>query len=94
MTHARAALPMPDSSDPPVGATAPVIVVGLDGSPTSWDAFSWAAGAAVRANGRLLAVYVNLMVVGRSAKMRHHVAGSLGRRLVGRKDAPVVVVVP
>jgi len=33
-------------------------------------------------------------VVGRSAKMRHHVAGSLGRRLVGRKDAPVVVVVP
>src|SRR6478609_10887129 len=58
MTHARAALPGPDSSDPAVGATAPVIVVGLDGSPTSWDAFSWAAGEAVRANGRLLAVYV------------------------------------
>ena len=171
MTHAGAVLPMPDSSDPAVGATAPVIVVGLDGSPTSWDAFSWAAGEAVRANGRLLAVYVtpaiepgaavtvgvpldwaaaaqarqqaaaqarqqdagqlkddaeqrardlgvpiafvreigdearalisvaramhaDLVVVGRSAKMRHHVAGSLGRRLVGRKDAPVVVVVP
>ena len=163
MTHARAAQPGPDSSDPAVGATAPVIVVALDGSPTSWDAFSWAAGAAVRANGRLLAVYVtpaiepvaavtvgvpldwaaaaqarqqdagqlkddaeqrardlgvpiafvreigdearalisvaramhaDLVVVGRSAKMRHHVAGSLGRRLVGRKDAPVVVVVP
>jgi len=36
----------------------------------------------------------DLVVVGRSAKMRHHRAGSLGRRLVGRKDAPVVVVVP
>jgi hypothetical protein len=32
--------------------------------------------------------------VGRSAKMLHHLAGSLGRRLVARKDAPVVVVVP
>ena len=58
MTHARAAQPGPDSSDPAVGATAPVIVVALDGSSTSWDAFSWAAGEAVRANGRLLAVYV------------------------------------
>src|SRR6478672_5242720 len=58
MTHARAVLPMPDSSDQAVGGTAPVIVVGLDGSPTSWDAFSWAAGEAVRANARLVAVYV------------------------------------
>ena len=40
------------------------------------------------------AMQADLVVVGRSAKMRHHVAGSLGRRLVGRKDAPVVVVVP
>ena len=29
-----------------VQATAAVIVVGLDGSPTSWDAFAWAAGEA------------------------------------------------
>jgi hypothetical protein len=93
MTHVRAALPVPDSSDQAVGATAAVIVVGLDGSPTSWDAFAWAAGEAIRAYGGLV-VYVNLVVVGRSAKMRHHLAGSLGRRLVGRKDAPVVVVVP
>jgi nucleotide-binding universal stress UspA family protein len=138
-----------------------VIVVGLDGSPTSWDAFSWAAGEAVRARGRLIAVYVtpavepgvaagvpydyaaaeqarrdvagelreeaehrahdlgvplsfvrergdiahslcsvahsmgaDLVVVGRSAKVLHHVAGSLGRRLVSRHDAPVIVVVP
>ena len=37
---------------------AQVIVVGLDGSPSSWDAFSWAAGEAVRGNGTLVAVYV------------------------------------
>jgi len=27
-----------------VHTTAPVIVVGLDGSPASWDASTWAAG--------------------------------------------------
>jgi nucleotide-binding universal stress UspA family protein len=36
----------------------PVIVVGLDGSPSSWDAFSWAAGEAVRIKGKVVAVYV------------------------------------
>jgi nucleotide-binding universal stress UspA family protein len=143
------------------GGTAPVLVVGLDGSPTSWDAFSWAAGEATRSNGRLVAVYVtpavepvatfgessgyaaveqardevaehlkeeatqrahhlgvdlrfvwergdaavainriaqsvgaDLIVVGRSAKVLHHLAGSLGRRLLSRHDAPVIVVVP
>ena len=40
------------------------------------------------------AMQADLVVVGQSAKMRHHLAGSLGRRLVGRQDAPVVVVVP
>ena len=144
----------------PAGA-AQIIVAGVDGSPTSWDAFSWAAGAAARSNGRLIVVYVmpltdpatafgapydygaaedireevagqlkdeaerrardigisisfvsdygdatqtltdiarnvhaTLVVVGRSAKMRHHLAGSLSHRLTCRKDAPVVVVVP
>jgi DNA-binding MarR family transcriptional regulator/nucleotide-binding universal stress UspA family protein len=140
------------------GGTAPVIVVGLDGSPASWDAFSWATGEAVRDNGRLIAVHAtsvaepfgvpfdyaaaeqarqeiarqlageaaqwatdagvplsfvrepgdviraltnvarsagaDLVVVGRSAKMLHHLAGSAGRRLVSRRDAPVTVVVP
>jgi nucleotide-binding universal stress UspA family protein len=143
------------------GGTAPVIVVGLDGSTTSWDAFFWAAGEAIRSHGSLIAVYVtpmveslavyggpygcaaveqareevagqlkdeaehratelglplrfvwergdtapaisrvarclgaDLIVVGRSAKMVHHLAGSLGRRLVSRHDAPVIVVVP
>ncbi|MFF0264091.1 universal stress protein [Kribbella sp. NPDC004536] len=36
----------------------PAIVVGLDGSGTSWDAFAWAAGEALRTNGQLVAVYV------------------------------------
>jgi nucleotide-binding universal stress UspA family protein len=135
-----------------------VIVVGLDGSPASWDAFCWAAGQATRGRGSLIAVYVtsmatpfpvpgdfayaeqadqevaaelkaeaahrgaeagvqltfvrelgdpvhalisvarsaqaDLVVVGRSAKMLHHLAGSAGRRLASRRDAPVVVVVP
>jgi nucleotide-binding universal stress UspA family protein len=138
--------------------TAQVIVVGLDGSPASWDAFCWAAGQATRGRGSLIAVYVtsavtpvpvpgdfgyaeqaaqevaaelkaeaelraaeaglqltfvrelgdpvhalisvarsaqaDLVVVGRSAKMVHHLAGSAGRRLASRRDAPVVVVVP
>ena len=145
----------PDQAADP---TAQVIVVGLDGSPASWDAFCWAAGQATRARGSLIAVYVtsavapvpvpgdfayaeqaaqevaaelkaeaeqraaeagvqltfvrelgdtvhalirvarsanaDVLVVGRSAKMLHHLVGSAGRRLASRQDAPVVVVVP
>jgi nucleotide-binding universal stress UspA family protein len=144
----------------PVGY-APIIVAGVDGSPTSWDAFSWAAGAVTRSGGKLIVVYVmpftdpaavygapydyagaenvreevaagikeeaehrardlgvsisfvsdygdatrsltdiarsmhaTVVVVGRSAKAWHHLAGSLSHRLTCRKDAPVVVVVP
>jgi nucleotide-binding universal stress UspA family protein len=147
----------PDRND----VAPPVILVGLDGSPSSWDAFCWAAGEAARINGKVVAVYVlplieavvafgvpydyagverareevadeleseaahrakelgitlsfvtehgdtthtlidvarvlhaNLVVVGRSAKVLHHLAGSLSHRLTSRKDAPVVVVVP
>jgi nucleotide-binding universal stress UspA family protein len=144
-----------------IANSAHIIVVGLDGSPTSWDAFAWATGAAVRGNYHLVAVHVmpwteaaagfgvpldfcglecarqeiatdlkdearrrarevgltvsfvtecgevtravtevahalhaDLVVVGRSAKMRHRLAGSLSDRLTRRNDAPVVVVVP
>jgi nucleotide-binding universal stress UspA family protein len=143
------------------GVAEPVIVVGLDGSPSSWDAFAWAAGEALRLGGSVVAVYAlpitdaaasfgvpydyssveqarqevadavrseagqrakelgvtlgfitqrgdatriltatarelhaKLIVVGRSAKRLHHVAGSLSHRLTSRSDAPVVVVVP
>ena len=151
--------------DSPINSTpghhAPVIVVGLDGSTTSWDAFSWAAGETSRTHGTLITVYVapavepgavfgapmsygvcqetrdqivrelsdevderarnlgvavrfvrevgsptdaltrfarsvdaDLIVVGKSSKARHHLFGSLGRRLVSRHDGPPVVVVP
>jgi nucleotide-binding universal stress UspA family protein len=145
------------------------VVVGVDDSETSWDAFWWACGEVRRLNGHLLAVFVSpipladagataacatfagvvvphviadrkgdehasrlrhrieqaaaeagvdvtfmhasgdatnellriaqeehadVIVIGRSTKARHHVAGSLGRRLIGKRDVPVVVVVP
>lgn len=141
----------------------PVLVVGVDGSAPSWDAFAWAAGEARRGNGRIVAVFVtsimepeealgstaplgfvaaanargqmaeelaaevvrradaldvevifvrgmgdavhvltevahsehaDLMVVGRSAKMLHRLAGSVSRRLVRNRNCPVIVVVP
>jgi nucleotide-binding universal stress UspA family protein len=157
---------LPISEPPP---TAAVIVVGVDGSETSWDALWWACGEALRLGGRTVAIFVspsgssgtaaaavgglagmgaanrawieetgteqaedlrrqlehcavdnavNLtfvhalgdaatellrlatayhadqIVVGRSSKALHHLAGSLGRRLVAKRQAPVVVVVP
>ena len=161
MTQDRAETHASDCPGQAGGDTAQVIVVGLDGSPTSWNAFCWAAGEAARRDGRLIAVYAtpwaapfpsdgeafdydaaeqawretagqladeaaqranemdvplsfvresgdiiralisvarsagaDLVVVGRSAKMLHHLAGSAGRRLVCRQDAPVTVVVP
>jgi nucleotide-binding universal stress UspA family protein len=145
----------------PTGLRQPVIIVGLDGSPTSWDAFAFAVGEAIRMHGTLTAVYAtprieaaaafavpfdyaaaeqawrdvaqelhdeadervrglglqlgfvrehgnaaqaltrvarsthaDLIVVGKSTKILHHVAGSLGRRLMSKPDAPVIAVVP
>jgi nucleotide-binding universal stress UspA family protein len=40
------------------GGVLRVIVVGCDGSPTSWDAFSWALGEAVRTHAGIVTVYV------------------------------------
>ena len=153
-----------DDCGDPVSAR---VVVGIDGSDTSWDAFCWACGETRRLGGRTVAVFVgpssgaasatataaftglavpyeaiqqsmteqaeelgdqvrsyghdhgvdvsfvrtrgdtaiellrianadhaDLLVVGRSTKARHHLAGSLGRRLVGRRGAPIIVVVP
>jgi nucleotide-binding universal stress UspA family protein len=161
MTSTRGALRLVDAPIDTDRGTEAVIVVGVDGSPTSWDAFTWAAGEAARTHGRLIAVYVtpavepgaefgapidfgaaeeardevveelkrevanrardldikvgfarelgdpanaltrlahsveaDLIVVGKSCKMFHRLAGSLGRRLVSRHDAPAIVVVP
>jgi nucleotide-binding universal stress UspA family protein len=152
-----------ESSGQPVNAR---VVVGIDGSQTSWDAFCWACGETRRLGGRAVGVFVgpfsgagsgtaaifagavvaygvieqtmtdqaeqlsdqvrayghdhgvdvgfvhtqgdtarellrvanaghaDLLVVGRSTKARHHLTGSLGRRLVGRRGAPIIVVVP
>jgi nucleotide-binding universal stress UspA family protein len=141
------------------------VVIGLDGSDTSWDAFWWGCGEARRLSACAVAVFVSptidasaglasavgcpcdyteidrratewaselerevhrhaaergldlrflhahgdpaqellrvaatlkcdLIVVGRSAKVLHRLAGSLGRRLIGTSRAPVVTVVP
>jgi hypothetical protein len=48
MTYSPGAVRLPDSSIFDRGAAEPVVIVGLDGSPTSWDAFAWAAGEAIR----------------------------------------------
>jgi nucleotide-binding universal stress UspA family protein len=147
---------------------APTIVVGVDGTETSWSAFWWACGEARRLDGRLIAVYVtcptekslsrgaaiagfdtaayaaamdrsnaeqagaleaeishraaelgvevgfrhvrgdaaaalkkiargagaDVIAVGRSTKLCHRLAGSLGRRLARDRSAPIVVIVP
>jgi len=57
MAQDTSATPERDT-DIAVKKAARVILVGLDGSRTSWDAFAWAAGAAARGNGRLVAVHV------------------------------------
>jgi nucleotide-binding universal stress UspA family protein len=36
----------------------------------------------------------DVIAVGRSAKVRHRLAGSIGRRLLAKRGAPIIVVVP
>jgi nucleotide-binding universal stress UspA family protein len=43
-------------------AGGPTIVVGVDGSAPGWDAFAWAAGEALRSNGRIVAVFVTSVI--------------------------------
>jgi nucleotide-binding universal stress UspA family protein len=71
-----------------------VVVVGVDASEGSWGLeFVHAKGDTA---GELLrmaaALHADLIVVGRSSKVLHHLAGSLGRRLIRKRNAPVVVV--
>jgi Universal stress protein family len=44
---------------PTVGAATVVVLVGMDGSETSWHALSWACGEARRLRGRAVAVFVS-----------------------------------
>jgi nucleotide-binding universal stress UspA family protein len=40
------------------------------------------------------AVGADAIAVGRSTKARHRLAGSLGRRLIAKRRAPIIVIVP
>lgn len=165
--------PSPRPADPSVSdgdRRTAAVVIGLDGSDTSWNAFYWGCGEANRLGGRAVVVYVSppavpgggpawifaamlgfaisdtetddavakekaaalwdevkrraagldtelafvhargdaiaalrmvaeqlnadVIAVGRSMKARHHIAGSLGRRLMGKSDSPIIAVVP
>lgn len=39
-------------------------------------------------------VKADVIAVGRSTKVRHRLAGSIGRRLLAKRSTPIVVVVP
>jgi nucleotide-binding universal stress UspA family protein len=161
--------PASDHPDAGVPGEPAVVVIGLDGSASSWDAFWWGCGEATRLHGRAIAVYVSplaatapaaaaaaaasgfpicdyqafevaateqaaelradalrqvagqpldltfihacgdpaqellrisravqasVIAIGRSTKLRHRIAGSLGRRLITRPRAPLIVIVP
>ena len=58
-------------------------------------AFVHARGDPARELLRVAAeVSADLIVVGKSVKARHRIAGSLGRCLIGKHRSPIVVVVP
>jgi nucleotide-binding universal stress UspA family protein len=158
--------PASDHANAGVPGDPAVVVIGLDGSATSWDAFWWGCGEATRLHGRAIAVYVSpltataaaaaaasgfpicdyqafevagteqaaelradalrqvagqpldltfvhawgdpaqellrvsravqasVIAIGRSTKLRHRIAGSLGRRLITKPRAPLIVIVP
>jgi hypothetical protein len=39
-------------------------------------------------------VKADVIAVGRSTKIRHRLAGSIGRRLLAKRGTPIIVVVP
>jgi nucleotide-binding universal stress UspA family protein len=162
--------PQPDRSSDVDETRVRTVVVGVDASESSWDAYWWSCGEARRLGGRVVAVYVSpvaglgnamaaaagvvadsatiqydwtdqaarfiaeqlrtkltdtandevvdvefvhtrgdaaaellriaalenadLIVVGKSSKALHYFAGSLGHRIMAKRNAPVVVVVP
>jgi nucleotide-binding universal stress UspA family protein len=162
----RDAGPHPDSAETDSDDTRPVVLIGLDGSQSSWHAFSWGCGEARRMGGRVMTVFVSpslslvagialmlgfytydhgaaetavrqqaeqlkaealaraasagieltflhargdpaselsriareihadVTAVGRSTKLCHRFAGALGRRLLAKPGAPIIVVVP
>src|ERR1700735_69431 len=53
------------------------VVVGIDGSDTSWDAFCWACGETRRLGGRTVAVFVGPTTGAASASATASFAGSV-----------------
>src|SRR5271163_5236423 len=77
----------------------PVLVVGVDGSGPSWDAFAWAAGEARRCGGRIIVVFVTPLVepeaalsisapynYGAAVEARDEMAEELAGEVAGRAD--------
>jgi hypothetical protein len=50
---------LPDSAERDYDDARPVILIGLDGSVTSWHAFSWGCGETRRTDGRVVAMFVS-----------------------------------
>ncbi len=63
----------------------PVLVVGVDGSPASWDAFLWAADQARRAHGRMIVVFA-MPLVDRELAMAFNVPLDYGEVEVARSE--------
>ena len=59
--------------DTSTSSASAVVVVGIDGSDTSWDAFCWACGETRRLGGRTVAVFVG------PTSARHHSGGLVWR---------------
>jgi nucleotide-binding universal stress UspA family protein len=90
------AIPVPDGKAGDRAATQhigrPVLVVGVDGSDPSWDAFAWAAGEARRCNGRIIAVFVGPLAepeaaLGIGAPYNYEAAAEVTDRLTAELDA-------
>jgi nucleotide-binding universal stress UspA family protein len=97
------AIPVPDGKAGDRAAAQhigrPVLVVGVDGSDPSWDAFAWAAGEARRCSGRIISVFVaplaepeTALGIGASynyeaaGEATDHLAGELEEELARRAD--------
>src|SRR5580704_11506164 len=78
----------------------PMLVVGVDGSAPSWDAYAWAAGEARRGHGRILAVFVTSLTepedalgtlapfgFGVAVEARNQMAEQLAAEVARRADA-------
>jgi nucleotide-binding universal stress UspA family protein len=83
-----------------VTRTEAAIVVGIDGSPSGWDAFDWALGESTRLPAELIAVHVRPVLepfVAVGVPFAHvaclQASDQVAEQLYSH-DAPAIVVVP